>query len=659
MSREVSLLGEGALEGADAKKLGTYDRECEDMRVQRMARRAGSERNPMMERSQSRLERGTRLDRLWREDRVLLRLLEDSESVEDARDAVLGYLDEHEAKLRAGLFDLDRTDLSFAVAMTTTLKNLFSPESEAVAGCSTLASLMACVEVPDDEISAGFVEEMIHMLRAMHGRAHVGRGWYGETLGPSQGRDDLPRSGRRGGVIRSEYLDRLAEAMETRVRRFPSGLDPHMVARRMENRRRVLAVLEGTEAEWEDPAWQMANVLRGLDGVNKLQKIVPLKGEEIASVRLAVRYGVPWGITPYYLSLFDFETADRREDGQVRSQVIPPIHTVRAMIEHRGDRARSFDFMREGDTSPIAGVTRRYPRVAILKVCDTCPQICTYCQRNWEISDAMDLSHAPTMASLEPALRWFETHKAVSDVLLTGGDPFILDDELLSGLIDRFSRMDHVRNLRFGTRVPVTMPTRITEELADRLAEAVEPGQRTLSVSTHVESAYEVTPELVTAIGRLRKRGISVYNQQVFTVETSRRFQTVANRLALKRAGIDPYYVFYTKGKDEHRDYLVPIARLAQERKEEARLLPGVFRTDESVFNVPGLGKNHLRASQDRELVAVQPDGRRVYLFHPWEKGIAPVSPWVYSDVPIYDYLSRMVSLGERAEDYESIWYYI
>jgi len=76
------------------------------------------------------------------------------------------------------------------------------------------------------------------------------------------------------------------------------------------------------------------------------------------------------------------------------------------------------------------------------------------------------------------------------------------------------------------------------------------------------------------------------------------------------------------------------------------------------VFNVPGLGKNHLRARQDRELIGVRPDGRRVYLFHPWEKGIAPVAPWPYVDASIWEYLNRLESIGEDREDYESIWYY-
>ncbi len=151
---------------------------------------------------------------------------------------------------------------------------------------------------------------------------------------------------------------------------------------------------------------------------------------------------------------------------------------------------------------------------------------------------------------------------------------------------------------------------------------------------------------------------MSVYNQQVFTVENSRRFETAKLRTDLRAIGVDPYYTFNMKGKDETRRYMVPIARLLQERKEEARLLPGLDRTDEPVFNVPRLGKNHLRAGQDRRLVMIQPDGARVYEMHPWEKNIAPMAPYNYIDVPIYEYLEEMAARGEHIRDYRTIWYY-
>ena len=615
----------------------------------------------MAEPNARRFDSATQVDRLWIEDPGLLQLLEEAETLPEAREAVAAYLEDHEADVISGAFNLGRVERSVALDWTRCLREIFLEESEAIAGFSTLELLRRVARGQADDVSHGFVLEFVHALRAIHGRGGVEHGWLGGRSGvTTPDLEEFPHRGRRRAVARSQALDAMAGTMKEGVQSHPSGLEASVIGRRASHRRRILDLLGGTgDEDWFDPEWQFAHVLHGKEGFDVLREAAVLSSEETAAIHLAVRYGVPWGITPYYLSLFMLDTSDRAVDGQIRAQVIPPLHTVRAMIEHRENRGRAFDFMRERDTSPIDHVTRRYPSVAILKVCDVCPQVCVYCQRNWELGDAMETKRLPALEALEPALRWFETHPAIADVLLTGGDPLILSDNMLQALIERFVEMDHIRHIRIGTRVPVTMPMRVTEKLAGIIGRAVEPGRRWVSVVTHVESAYEVTPELAVAVDRLRTQRIRVYNQQVMTLEASLRFGPSATRMALVEAGIDPYYTFYTKGKDEHRQYLVPIARVLQERKEEARMLPGIFRTDEPVFNVPGLGKSHLRARQDRELIAIRGDGRRVYLFHPWEKGIAPVSPWPYVDVSIADYLERIAALGEDPSDYESIWYYL
>jgi len=608
--------------------------------------------------SVEKFDRVTLLESIWDEDRKVRSILEESDDLEEVRERLFTYLEELESALRNGMKEIDRLELASALDSINAFKGVISPVNEERAGFSTLAILWRAANgLLGDDVEDGFFEEFIHLVRGIGGRAGGARGWLEGRIA-EEIPADIPHEGRKGAIVRSRFLDRLAEQVSAGVSRYPTGLDDEVIEARKMNRRRILSYFSASEEDWYDPRWQAEHVLKGEDGWRALQRLVPLTGEEVAAVRLAIRYRIPWGITPYYLSLFDFSSSDRDEDYQVRAQVIPSLHTVRVMIEHRSDRYRAFDYMRERDTSPIARVTRRYPTVAIFKVVNTCPQICTYCQRNWEISDAMVWEGLPDRKALEPGIAWFEEHEGITDVLLTGGDPLVLDDDLISYVLGRFSRMEHIRHIRIGTRVLVTMPMRVTDELAELLGSTIEPGKRELAVVTHVESSYEVTPELASAVDRLRRHGVHVYNQQVFTVETSRRFQTVANRIALKRVGIDPYYTFYTKGKDEHRDLLVPIARLVQERKEEARLLPGIFRTDEPVFNVPGLGKNHLRAAQDRELIGIRPDGRRIYLFHPWEKGIVPVEPWVYADVSISEYLRRMEERGEDPADYESIWYY-
>lgn len=599
---------------------------------------------------------------LWEEGPKAHKILRESVSLEEAREALASYLNDLEWQYRDQEIGVHKLEWAAAMEAIKVFKNLISPRDEKIARISTLEYLwrLARDREAAREVSEGFIEEFRHLFKAVNGRAGISSGWLGPLLEEEGVKmiDFSQIEGRAAGVARSDYLDKMTEKVFEHIDRFASGLDPEVIEKRKRNRQKILDYFGGTINDWYLKEWQLKHIFKDERGLEHLKKLVPLTDEDVEALKLAIEYQIPWGITPYYLSLFDFESADREEDYQVRSQVIPPVYYIQQMIEHRGDREYYFDFMGEHDTSPIDLVTRRYGTIAILKACDTCPQICVYCQRNWEIAGPMMPGSIPPKEEIDKALDWFAEHPAIKDVLITGGDPFVLNDKMLGHMMHRLGEMDHVLNIRWGTRIPVTMPMRITDELAEMLGSYIEPGRRNICVVTHIESAYEVTPDLAEAVRKLRMHGIYVYNQQVFTLETSRRFQTVATRIAMKKAGVDPYYTFYTKGKEEHKDYLTPIARVCQERKEEARLLPGIFRTDEPVFNVPRLGKDHIRAWQDRELIAIRPDGRRVYLLHPWEKGIALVEPWTYVDSSIYGYLKEMERRGEAPEDYESIWYY-
>jgi len=345
-------------------------------------------------------------------------------------------------------------------------------------------------------------------------------------------------------------------------------------------------------------------------------------------------------------------------DHGIRAQVIPPPDYVDVMAEHRKERDTIFDFMGEHDTSPVDLVTRRYPCIAILKPFNTCAQICVYCQRNWEIDQVLDPHALASKNSISKALTWFDDHQSIGDILITGGDPMIMKDDQIRNILEELSKKEHIYRIRIGTRTPVVLPMRWTDEIVQILSEFHEPGRREITVVTHFEHSYEITPDAMEAVKKIRKAGMSVYNQEVFTVENSRRFQSAKLRHDLKLIGIDPYYLFNMKGKEETQRYMVPIARILQERKEEARLLPGLTRTDEPVFNVPKLGKNHLRAWQDHRVVMILPNGSRVYELHPWEKNMTPVPPYNYIDVPIYDYLEEMASRGENIRDYRTIWFY-
>ena len=500
---------------------------------------------------------------------------------------------------------------------------------------------------PRPDLSPAFFADLLHLMLGLRGKG-PGESPADRVLRPT------PLTGRAAAIEHSRQLDELGEGVEANLRRFSTGLDPEVIACRVQRRRRVLEVLGGSPEDWNNWQWQIRHVIRDAE---VLGKMVALTERSRAAIVQARANRIPFGVTPYHAALMDDQPSER--DRAIRFQVIPPRNYVEGLSQMRAEDPSALDFMREEDTSPVDLITRRYPRICILRPINTCPQICVYCQRNWEIGDAMDPHGFIPAEQVDTAMDWIAARPAIHEVLVTGGDPLLLSDARLEQIFSRLAAIPSIERIRIGTRTLATAPMRVTDELADLLGRFHEPGRREVAIVSHLQHAYEVTPEVVAAVGKLRARRMSVYNQLVYTFFVSRRFEACALRRILRLTGIDPYYTFNMKGKDEMQAYRVPIARLMQEQKEETRLQPGMARTDEAIFNVPGQGKNYLRARQHRNLLSILPNGGRVYEFHPWEKNITDMmEPYVGVDVPILEYLERLEAVGEDVEEYQTIWYY-
>ena len=493
--------------------------------------------------------------------------------------------------------------------------------------------------------SPGFFAEMEHLMKGIAGETGI----YPDAV-PAF----LKNKGRKAAKLRSNELSGIARKAQKYMTRYPCGLSKDVVQRRSRNTMRILSYFGATGLEWGDWKWHIRHVIRDPD---TLRDLVTLTDEEYEAVDLAIRSDIPFGITPYYVSLMDRDPKGRK-DTAIRAQVIPDLHYVEKTKELQGCADASMDFMLERDTSPVDCITRRYPMIVILKPVMTCPQICVYCQRNWEIDKVLSTEAAVSKEKLEEALQWIEDTKEISEVLITGGDLLLLADQRIEKLMFRLSRMKHVERIRLGTRIPATLPQRVTDSLVRKINRFHNPGKREVCIITHFEHPYEITPQAMEAVQKFRRSGISINNQLVYTFHNSRRFEAGFLRHKLRQIGVTPYYTFNTKGKEETDRYRVPIARLLQEQKEEARLLPGTCRTDEIVFNVPRLGKNYLRAIQHRDVISILPDGCRVYEFHPWDKKLALSNTYVYKDVSIHTYLQRLKKAGENLQDYKTIWYY-
>jgi lysine 2,3-aminomutase len=529
-------------------------------------------------------------------------------------------------------------------------RNIVSKRNERLAGFSLVEYIHNILTGKSPGITQpptpDFFAELEHLLKGITGQTGV----YSEAI-PAY----LKHDGTRGARLRSTDLSRMAKRSEKVMGRYVSGLDNPIVRKRSLNKARILKYYNATDLEWEKWTWHTRNIIRDAD---TLAALVKLSDEEYNAIKLARENKIPFGVTPYYASLMDYEPGDNRRDTAVRAQVIPSLHYIKTLTDRKMCSENSMDFMLERNTSPIEGITRRYPKIVILKPILTCPQICVYCQRNWEIEDVYSQTATLPKKKLDAAIQWIIDTPEINEVLITGGDPLLLSNTKLENLLFRLSRIDHVERIRIGTRTPVTLPQRITDALVRDINHFHNPGKLEILIVTHFEHPYEITPQAMEAVQKFRRYGIDVYNQLVYTFFNSRKFEASLLRHKLRMIGVTPYYTFNTKGKEETDEYRVPIARLLQEQQEEARLQPGSVRTDEIVFNVPGLGKNYLRAGQNHDIIAILPSGHRLYEFHPWEKKLALVDTYVYKDVSIYQYLQRLKAVGENLADYRTIWYY-
>lgn len=587
---------------------------------------------------------------LWESDPNIYRILKNSLNLHNSRNTLFKYLDEIDASLfniysYRGLQDLNILEKKNARDCIRVLRTIFRTQNEKYTRFSALKALYEIAKknrVPK-RISEGFLMEFISLFRGINGNS----GLYTEKETPLF----VKLEGKEAALARKKFLDDYASRMEFYFKKYRTGLDKDLIPVRNQLKNEILQFFNAGESEWADYRWHLKHIISDID---ILQNLVRLDEKEIQGLELAREYHIPFQITPYYLSLFDRENR-KQYDHSIRAQVLPGINYCQNYLKSM-ETGASLDFMEEASTSPIEGITRRYPEILILKPFQSCPQICVYCQRNWELKSLHESEI--TRDTVLRAIEWINANSHITEVLVTGGDPLTLNDSYLDEILEKISEIDHVERIRIGTRTLVTLPSRITGNLVDIFGKYHRLGEKELCIITHFQHPTEITPDSLGAVSKIKKKGINIYNQQVFTYYNSRKFETSLLRKTMKKSGIDPYYTFNTKGKDETIDYRVPISRIEQERQEEARLLPGLERTDEPVFNVPRLGKSHLRAWQDHEVIMILPNGRRVYRFYPWESKMELVEPYNYVDVSIHDYLKRMHQDGEDIDDFSSIWYY-
>ena len=278
-----------------------------------------------------------------------------------------------------------------------------------------------------------------------------------------------------------------------------------------------------SDSSWNDWKWQFRNRIVTVD---QLKKLIPLSVEEESQIRLVTkRY--PLSITPYYLSLIDFNDAD----DPIRKQAIPSIYEISMR------RMGMEDPLAEKEDSVVPGLVHRYPDRVLMVLTDICPMLCRHCTRKREWRHG---GWVRPESEIEAMLDYLRRTPRVRDVIISGGDPLTLSTGHLEAIISRIRQIPHIEIIRIGSRFPVVLPMRIDNELCDMLSK-----YEAVWLNTHFNHPREITLESAAACRRLLRSGVPVNNQSVLmrgindTVETQIKLSH-----ALLKAGVRPYYLF-------------------------------------------------------------------------------------------------------------------
>jgi lysine 2,3-aminomutase len=342
---------------------------------------------------------------------------------------------------------------------------------------------------------------------------------------------------------------------------------------------------------WRDWTWQMRHRIRNVEDLACY--VNPTDDERRAIAALADRFH--FAITPYYASLMDPDDPDC----PIRRQVVPTTAELR-------DPDGLPDPLDEVDHSPVKNVIRVYPDRIAFCVNNECALSCRFCLRKRMVGDA---EWSMKKRELGVALDWIRRTPEIRDVLLTGGDPLVYSDERLDWLLAELRRIPHVEIIRLGTRLPVTLPFRVTDALCRRLAE-----HHPIWLNTHFNHPAELTADAQEACARLTGVGIPVGNQSVLLAGINDDVSTMKSLCeGLVRMRVRPYYRYQAQRLRGTAHFRVPIER-GIEIFRALRGRTSGFAIPQYVLDTPTgkvpLAHPYLRGREGDDVVVESYDGR-------------------------------------------------
>jgi lysine 2,3-aminomutase len=280
---------------------------------------------------------------------------------------------------------------------------------------------------------------------------------------------------------------------------------------------------EVSEKEWNDWRWQLRHRITTFE---QMKEIIDLTTEEIEGIKHS-RGRLALAVTPYFASLMD----PVNPNCPIRRQAIPRIE------ECHLSKNDMVDPCGEDKDSPVPGLVHRYPDRVLLLVTDQCAVYCRYCTRRRLVGSN---ERSITQGNFEEVLKYLKSHRKVRDVLLSGGDPLLLENERLEEILSRLRTLPHIELLRIGTRAPVTLPQRITGGLV-RMLKRYHP----LMISIHFTHPKEITDAVKRACNELADGGIPLGSQTVLLKGINDKPYIMKKLVQeLLKIRVRPYYIY-------------------------------------------------------------------------------------------------------------------
>ena len=362
----------------------------------------------------------------------------------------------------------------------------------------------------------------------------------------------------------------------------------------LKHKEELMSYFDASEEDWNDWHWQLRH---RISSVSLLSKFIKLSESQYAMYE-QVSKKFRWATTPYYLSLMDYE------------DMTYPINMMALPTAAENDESGELDPMNEEYTNPAPCITRRYPNRLIINVTSSCAMFCRHCQRRRRIGES---DRIESEDNIECAIEYIKNTKEIRDVLITGGDPLMLPDEMIESIVSRVRAIPHVEIVRIGTRVPVTMPQRITDELCAMLKK-----YHPLFINTQFNHPGELTKDAVRACEKLVDAGIPLGNQMVFLkgINNDKYIVQLLNEGLLK-ARVRPYYIFHPKQVKGTRHFEITVDEGLKIMKYLRGHTSGLA-IPQYILNAPcGLGKipllpKYIEMSDDERVKLITWEGKEV-----------------------------------------------